>query len=75
MYLRKKKKTMLLITFKRHTYHCNDVNTAADIILGETGDERDYERIKYIIGNMKFAELFYGKNFIVQCYKEDSNND
>ena len=43
---------------------------AEDIIYGETGDERDYKRMKYILGNMKFNELFHGKNFVVQCFED-----
>ena len=59
-----------MITINRRTYHSNDINTAADIIYGETGDERDYERMKYILGNMKFNELFRGKKFVVQCFED-----
>lgn len=67
---------MFMMTFKKHgiirgTYQCNDINTAADIIYGETGNENDYERMKYILGNMKFDEMFHGKDFVIQCYKED----
>ena len=51
-----------IITINKRTYYSNDVDTAADIIYKETGDERDYERLKYILGNMKFNELFHGKN-------------
>ena len=61
---------MFMITINRRTYHRNDVDTAADIIYGETGDERDYERMKYILGNMKFNELFHGKIFVVQCFEK-----
>ena len=59
-----------MITINKRTYHSNDVDTAADIIYVETGDERDYERLKYILGNMKSNELFHGKNFVVQCFEE-----
>lgn len=59
-----------MITINKRTYHSNDVDTAVDIIYKETGDERDYERLKYILGNMKFNELFHGKNFVVQCFEE-----
>lgn len=60
---------MFMITINRRTYNSNDVNTAVDIIYGETGDEIDYKRMKYILGNMKFNELFHGKNFVVQCFE------
>lgn len=46
------------------------IEMAEDIIYGETGDERDYKRMKYILGNMKFNELFHGKNFVVQCFED-----
>ena len=59
---------MFMITIHKRTYHCNDVKTAADIIFGETGDEQDYKRTKYIMGNMKFDELFHGKDFVIQCF-------
>lgn len=62
---------MFMITTKKRSYNCNDINTAADIILGETGDERDYERIQHIMGNMKFDELFHGEKFVIQCYEEE----
>lgn len=61
---------MFMITTKSCTYRCNDIDTGADIILGETGDERDYERMKYIMGNMKFDELFHGKDFVIQCFED-----
>ena len=61
---------MFMITINRRTYNSNDVNTAVDIIYGETGDEIDYKRMKYILGNMKFNELFHGKNFVVQCFED-----
>lgn len=64
---------MFMITIKRRTYHSDDIDTAADIIFGETGDERDYERMKYIMGNMKFGELFHGESCVIQCYKEDDD--
>lgn len=61
---------MFMITTKSCTYRCNDIDTGADIILGETGDECDYERMKYIMGNMKFDELFHGKDFVIQCFED-----
>ena len=65
---------MFMLTINRRTYNSNDVNTAADIIFGETGDECDYERMKYILGNMKFNELFRGENFVIQCFEDESND-
>lgn len=32
---------MFMITINRRTYRSNDVNTAADIIYGETSNERE----------------------------------
>lgn len=61
---------MFMITINRRAYHGNDIDTAADIIYGETGDYRDYERMKYILGNMKFNELFHGEDFVVQCFED-----
>ena len=70
----KGERIMIMLTINRRTYNSNDVNTAADIILGETGDECDYERMKYILGNMKFNELFRGENFVIQCFEDESND-
>lgn len=61
---------MFMITINRLAYQGNDIDTAAAIIYGKTGDYRDYERIKYILGNMKFNELFYGEDFVVQCFED-----
>ena len=61
---------MFLITINRRSYPCNDINTAADIIVGGTGDEYDYDRMKYILSNMKFNELFRGINFVIQCFED-----
>lgn len=63
---------MFLITYKRWNHHVNDVKTAADIVYGCTGDEKDYERMQNILGNMKFDEVFHGNGFVVQCYNERS---
>lgn len=67
---------MFMMTINGRTYRCNDIETAADIIFGETGDEQDYERMQYIMGNMKTNELFHGKRMVIPCYKEedDENN-
>lgn len=70
----RRRRAMFMISIKGRTHRCNDVDTAADIIFGETGDERDYERMKYIMGNMKFDELFHGENCVIQCYKEDDDD-
>ena len=66
---------MFMMTINGRTYRCNDIETAADIIYGETGDKQDYERMQHIMGNMKIDELFHGKRMVIQCYKEDADND
>lgn len=51
-------------------HHCNDIDTAADIVLGLTGDEEDYKRVANIMGDMKFTDIFSTKGLIIMCVPE-----
>ena len=66
---------MFMITINRRTYHSNDIKTAADIIYGETGDIKDYDRMLHVLGNMKFDELFHADGFVVQCFEDGGEEE
>lgn len=65
---------MFLITdpTNKFTYRCacNDIDTAADIILGITKKDEEYWRALTIIGEMKFNESYLGNGFIIECVTE-----
>ena len=71
----KGERIMFMITINRHTYHSNSIKKAADIIYGETGDIKDYDRILNILGNMKFDELFHADGFVVQCFEDGGDEE
>lgn len=50
---------------------CNDVDTAADIILGITEVDEDYWRALGIMEGMKFNESYLGNGFIIECVTEE----
>ena len=63
---------MFIVTIdNRKQYRVNDIRTAADIVYGELGNESDLERLPYILGNMRFDEMFHGNGFVVQCFPDD----
>lgn len=53
------------------THRMNDIDTAADVIMGMTGDEKDYKRTAAIMGNMTFGDAFYSKTFMIRCVPEE----
>lgn len=63
---------MFIVTIdRRKQYRVNDIRTAADIVYGELGNESDLERLPYILGNMRFDEMFHGNGFVVQCFPDE----
>lgn len=48
----------------------NDIDTAADVLYGLTGREEDYTKIKNIMANMNYGDIFVGDTYEVLC-KED----
>ena len=59
---------MFIVTIgRRKQYRVNDIRAAVDIIYYELDNESDLERLPYILGNMKFDEMFHGNGFVVQC--------
>ena len=57
-----------------HRHWCNDIDTAADIVYGITGDYEDYERVATIMGNMKFNDHFKTKDVNIWCYLEEEDD-
>lgn len=53
------------------THRMGDIDTAADVIMGMTGDDKDYERTVAIMGNMRFGDTFYSETFMIQCVPEE----
>ena len=66
---------MFVITFKKDhfTHHMNDVDTAADVIMGVTGKDQEYERTLAIMGNMLIGDMFISNEsgFVIQCVEDD----
>lgn len=67
---------MFIVQDLTHSYRhiTNDVETAADIVLGITGDDRDYQYVNFVAGRMTFGDIFMshgsGGTYSVQCVKE-----
>lgn len=53
------------------THRMGDIDTAADVIMGMTGNDEDYKRTAAIMGQMTFGDMFYGQTFIIQCVPEE----
>jgi hypothetical protein len=64
---------MFKIMFKgsANVYHMNDITTAADVIMGTTGNDLDYKRTAAIMGNMTFGDTFYSETFMIKCVKDE----
>ena len=65
---------MFIIKFYNSSYihHLYDVNTAADVILGLTGDTTEFDRSLAIMGNMRLGEVFFGGSYSIECKHENS---
>lgn len=50
--------------------HTNDIKTAADIVLGITGEDKDYDQALYIMSGMKWGDTFSNDRFAIMCYNE-----
>lgn len=50
--------------------HTNDIETAADIVLGITGEDKDYDQALYIMSGMKWGDTFSNDRFAIMCYNE-----
>lgn len=51
---------MFIVTIARKQYRMNDIRAAVDIVHYELDNESDLQRPPYILGNMKFNEMFHG---------------
>ena len=55
----------------RYRHKSNDVYTAADIILGLTGDDKEYTRSLNIMGNMLIGDIFDSEGkYTIFCVKD-----
>lgn len=61
----------LMFVGSRMVHRTNDIDTAADVIMGMTGNDKDYERTSAIMGNMTFGDEFHAKTFTIQCVPEE----
>ena len=52
-------------------HRTEDIETAADIIFGITGEERDYEVSQYIMGDMHWDDYYKNDRYKVVCIKEE----
>lgn len=52
-------------------HRMNDIDTAADVIMGMTGNDEDYKRTAEIMANMKFGDTFYSETFMIQCIPDE----
>ena len=52
---------------KGHRHHTSDVETAADIIYGLTGEVGDYNRMISVLNGMKNKDIFLADGFAVTC--------
>ena len=53
----------------------NDIDTAADIIMGITGVDEDYDDSAKIMSNMHLGEKYSCDRYIIECVEEDEVND
>ena len=50
--------------------HCNDIDTAADIIMGITGVDQDYEDSAKVMSNMRFGDTYIHARYVIECIKD-----
>lgn len=50
--------------------HTNAIKTAADIVLGITGKDEDYDQALYIMSGMRWGDTFSNDRFAIMCYNE-----
>ena len=55
------------------TYHVHDIKTGADIIVGITGEVKDYQKAIKIMGNMRFGDSYRNHKYLIECIKEEIN--
>ena len=60
------------VPFRHRT---NDVETAADIVMGITGGEIDYKNVLQVAGTMHFGDVFISKTqdsmYSVECVTDE----
>lgn len=57
-------------------YHERDIVTAADVILGLTGDDEERDRALIIMGNMCFDSVFdVWDKYTIVCIPEEEAGD
>lgn len=58
----------------KYRHHTNDVRTAADIILGLTNEDNEYDRSLNIMGNMLVGDVFDSKDkYTILCVGGESS--
>ena len=57
-----------------YRHHSEDIKTAADIVLGFTGEDKDYNQALYIMGGMQWGDTFSNDRFTIICYNETLEN-
>ena len=60
------------IPFRHHT---NDSETAADIVLGMTGEQNDYNNALTVMSTMNFGDVFISKSrggtYSIECVTDE----
>ena len=54
--------------FKHYVY---DIATGADIIVGLTNKDGEYDRAFSIMGNMRLGEMFFTDEYFIMCMPEE----
>lgn len=49
----------------------NDVETAADIVLGITDIDEDFWRSMKIMEEMQFGDIYFSERFVIECMSEE----
>lgn len=52
-------------------HHSEDIKTAADIIVGITGEERDYELSQHIMSDMVWGDTYDNGRYHIDCMSEE----
>lgn len=60
---------------KSTQYDVNDINTAADIILGITGKKNDYIDAIKAMSDMKFGDKYISSAYAINCIEDGDRDD
>lgn len=55
-----------------YRHRSGDIETAADIIVGITGEERDYELSQHIMSDMVWGDTYDNGRYHIECTSEEA---